>query len=345
MLGFATPEPFDDMPVGAGGPAVYAPPPFVPRAPWWTGDLQTLRNFLVRRRPDLAEDGATRLTFALDDGSGDALVGTLNMPAAGRLPRPLAVLIHGLTGCESSSYMLHSAAHLLSRGHRVLRLNLRGAGPSRALCQHVYHAGRTGDLAAVLSRLDPNLTRDGVVLVGYSLGANMLLKFLAEYGRAFPVRAAASVSAPIDLAAASRRMMAPRNRAYQAWLLARMKHDCTGPRVVLSPAERRALALARTVWEFDDGVVAPSNGYADAAAYYADNAAARFLRSIPVPTLVIHAADDPWIPHDAYQGQDWAANPHLMPALTRSGGHVGFHGAGDKVAWHDRAIADFFAAR
>jgi predicted alpha/beta-fold hydrolase len=297
---------------------------------------------LVRRRTDLAGYEAARLAFALDDGSGDALVGTLNWPVAGGRARPLAVLIHGLTGCESSSYMLHSAAHLLSLGYRVLRLNLRGAGPNRDLCRHCYHAGRTGDLATVLARLDPDLTRDGIVLVGYSLGANMLLKFLAEHGRAFPVRVAASVSAPIDLAAASRRMMARRNRPYQAWLLARMKHDCTGPRAVLSPAERRALALARTVWEFDDGVVAPRNGYADAAAYYADNSAQRFLPSIPVPTLLIHAADDPWIPPEAYRNHDWAANPRLVPAFAHGGGHVGFHGAGHDIAWHDRTIAGFF---
>ena len=326
-------------------PPIYAPPPFVPRAPWWTGDLQTLRNFLVRRWPDLAGYEAARLTFALDDGSGDTLVGTLNAPPAGGRARPLAVLIHGLTGCESSSYMLHSAAHLLSQGYGVLRLNLRGAGPSRALCQLRYHAGRTGDLVAVLSRLDPDLTRGGIVLAGYSLGANMLLKFLAEHGRNFPVRAAASVSAPIDLAATSRRMMAPRNRAYQAWLLARMKQDCTGPRMVPTPAERQALALARTVWAFDDRFVAPRNGYADADAYYAENSAQRFLPSIPVPTLIVHAADDPWIPLDAYRDQDWRSNPHLTLALTRAGGHVGFHGAGDNVAWHDRAIAGFFGAR
>jgi hypothetical protein len=322
----------------------FAPPPFRPRLPWLGGDLQTLRNFLTRRWPDLGGYATEQITFPLGDGSGDVLIGTLNRPDRTVPGRPLVMLIHGLSGCADSSYMLYSAAHLLSLGHSVLRLNLRGAGPSRPLCRFQYHAGRTGDLAAVLAQLAPALTADGVALVGYSLGGNMLLKFLAEHGRDLSVRAAASVSAPIDLSGAARRMMAGRNRAYQAWLLARMKQDCTGPAMALTARELSALVLARSVWEFDDRFVAPRNGYAGAEAYYADNMAQRFLPAIRVPTLLIHAGDDPWIPAAAYRRIDWRANPWLVPVLPETGGHVGFHGAGDRVAWHDRTIAAFLAS-
>jgi len=326
------------------GPHAFAAPPFRPRLPWLGGDLQTLRNFLTRRRPDLLEYPAQPLSLPVDDGSGDVLLGTLHQPAERAAARPLVVLIHGLTGCEGSSYILNSADYLLARGHAVLRLNLRGAGAARSLCRLRYHAGRTEDLQAALTGLDAELIRHGLAFVGYSLGANMLLKFLAEHGRHWHVRAAAAVSAPIDLAAASRRIMEPRNTAYHAWLLTRMKQDLTGPLVDMTKRDRRALALTRTIWDLDDQFVAPRNSYPGAAAYYAANSALQFLPSIRVPTLAIHAQDDPWIPSEAYRGFDWSANPALHPVLPERGGHVGFHGRGDRVAWHDRIIADFIAA-
>ena len=102
---------------------------------------------------------------------------------------------------------------LLRRGYPVLRLNLRGAGPSGPLCRLQYHAGRGEDLRDALRSLDPALTRRGLVLIGYSLGANMLLKFLAEHAAGFDLRGAVSVSAPIDLSAASQRFLEPRDFA------------------------------------------------------------------------------------------------------------------------------------
>ena len=89
-------------------------------------------------------------------------------------------------------------------------------------------------------------------------------------------------------------------------------------------------------------IVAPRAGYAGAPEYYAGNSALRFLPSIKVPTLVIHAKDDPWIPAETYRGFDWSAHGALRPVLPDRGGHVGFHAMGDHVAWHDRVIADFF---
>jgi predicted alpha/beta-fold hydrolase len=319
-------------------------PPFRPRLPWLGGDLQTLRNYLVVRPPDLADWPGRRLELALADGSGDRLAAVLHRPQ-GPGERPLAVLIHGLTGCEDSHYIRASARHLLGRGHPVLRLNLRGAGPSAALCRHRYHAGRSADLRdalAALARLEPGLYAGGLLLVGFSLGANMLLKFLAESGRDFPLRAAAAVSAPIDLEAAQLRLMAPRNALYHRYLLARMKAE-TLAGAELKPAERRAVLRARSVYDFDHGFVAPAGGFADAEDYYRRCSARRFLAAVDLPTLVVHARDDPWIPGAAYDAVDWRATPKLIPLRPAAGGHVGFHGRGAGAAWHDRCIARFFA--
>ncbi|MCK6454894.1 MAG: hypothetical protein L6R19_29215, partial [Alphaproteobacteria bacterium] len=158
-----------------------------------------------------------------------------------------------------------------------------------------------------------------------------------------PIRAAASVSAPIDLARSARRITHWRNRPYHRWLLGRMIAEAVPG--TAGAAERDAVLTARTVIEFDDRFVAPRNGFAGAADYYRRCSAAAYLDGIGVPTLVIHARDDPWIPGDIYRDVDWPANPALVRLLPAQGGHVGFHAAGDKVAWHDRRIAAFFAGR
>jgi len=311
-------------------------PRFIARPPWWGGDLQTVRNYL-RRRPFLLDPHpAEPLEFPLPDDSGDILLATLNRPRAaptdGRR-RPLVILIHGLTGCAESSYILASARHLLDRGHLVLRLNLRGAGPSRQRCRLRYHAGRSEDLRTVVGRLDGRLAADGIVIVGYSLGGNMLLKYLGEQGRRAPLLGAVSVSAPIDLRATQRRFMQPRNRRYHDHILARMKEEA-------APLSN-GLAAVASVYEFDDRIVAPANGFAGAEDYYARCSANGFLKEIRVPTLVIHARNDPWIPAASYLAVDWSANPRLTPLLPRGGGHVGFHGIGSRAPWHDRCISLF----
>lgn len=318
--------------------------PFRPRAPWFGPDLQTVRNVIRHRAPALSRHPLVRLLFAVGDHSGDRLVGHLQDPGAGSAGRPLVVLIHGLAGSSQSAYMETSASHWLRLGHRVLRLDLRGAGASRPLCRLQYHAGRTSDLRDALHRLPPGSAAAGLLIVGYSLGGNLLLKFLAEHGSAFPVRAAAAVSAPIDLAAASRRFLARRNRIYHVSLLRAMKHESTQPGAELSPRERMAIVEARSVLEFDEHFVAPRNGYGSAAEYYGENSSVRVLDRIRVPTLVVQSLDDPWIPSDAFTRFPWQTNGDLVPLLSPGGGHVGFHGRGSPVPWHDLSISAFFGA-
>jgi hypothetical protein len=316
---------------------------FRPRAPWWGGDLQTLGGYLRRRAP-LDAYPLERLVLALADGSGDRLSAALNRPAPGAPPRPLAVLIHGLSGDEHSFYMRRTAAHLLALGYPVLRLNLRGAGPSRAMCRLSYHGGRSADLALALAAVPSALTAEGIVAIGYSLGANMLLKFLGEHGAASPVRAAVAISAPIDLAVTARRMLRWRNFLYQAYVLRDMRAQALAPIAELTQAERQAIRGARTIWDFDDRFSAPRNGFNGAVDYYERNSARHFLGAVAVPTLVIHALDDPWVPSEPYRAFAWKSNPHLVPLLPAAGGHVGFHGRDRRTPWHDLAAVRFLAA-
>jgi len=317
-------------------------PPFRPRFPWWGGDLQTVASRLRRGAAGLAPPAGERLRFSMTDGTGDTLLATLHRPATPRPGTPLVLLIHGLTGCEDSQYILSLSRLMLDRGHRVLRINLRGAGPSRALCGGHYYAGRSQDFRMLLGILPDDLKTDGLAAVGFSLGGAMLLKYLGEEGAAAPLVAAATVCAPIDLAVTCRHMMRPRNLLYHRYIIGMMKREATGEGAVLSAAERAGIMGSRTVWEYDDVFIAPRYGYADAADYYERCKPIRFMPAIRVPTLVLAAGDDPWIPSALYAGYDWAANPALQPLLPGSGGHVGFHGTGGEQPWSDLAIARFF---
>ena len=316
-------------------------PDFVPRFPWLGADLQTLRDFLVQPREPVPAATTETREFPMPDGSGDRLIAELDTPRDAPSSRPLAVLVHGLTGCSDSFYIRRAARAFLQAGFPVLRLNLRGAGPSRAQCRFQYHSGRSEDLHAVLGQLRTD--RD-VVLIGWSLGANMLLKALAELSLGHRVRGAVAVSTPIDLAMTARRFQAPRNWPYHRWMLRRMKQEALDGSADVDAATRRRLADVRTVIEFDDVFTAPRNGFAGAADYYARCSALRFLPEIRVPTLVIQAFDDPWIPAAMYRRVDWPSLGGIETLFPATGGHVGFHARGGGV-WSDARAVGFLSAR
>jgi predicted alpha/beta-fold hydrolase len=315
--------------------------PFRPRFPWLTGDLQTIANRFVAPA-NLAGYEAREIRLPMADG--DTLLATLHL-ARGTTAKLLAILIHGLTGSADSNYIRNSAAHLLSLGHNVLRLNLRGAGPSRSLCKGQYYAGRSQDLREVLTLLPAELKAHGMIAIGYSLGGAMLLKYLGEEGEGAELRAAATVSAPIDLSVTCKWMQRTRNQIYHAYILGHMKSDATAPGAELTPEERAGILRSRSVWEYDEFFIGPRHGFAGAEDYYEKNKPLRFLPGIRIPTLLIAAADDPWIPVSTYRGFDWNSNPALTPLLSSGGGHVGFYAADDKAAWSDRAIESFLAEK
>jgi uncharacterized protein len=196
-----------------------------------------------------------------------------------------------------------------------LRLNLRGAGPSRSLCGQHYYAGRSQDFRSLLSVLPAELMGEGMVAVGYSLGGAMLLKYLGEEGAAAPLAAAATVSAPIDLAATCRYMMRRRNEIYHRYILGLMKVEATAEGAVVSAAERAAIMGARTILDYDDAFIAPRYGFGGAEDYYDRCRPTRFMAGIRVPTLAVAALDDPWIPGALYKDYDWTSSPSLTPLL------------------------------
>ncbi len=316
--------------------------PFRARPPWWGGDLQTLRNLLNLKRQPLPDGPGQRVHLRL--AGEDRLAASLHgMDHIGK--RPLVVLLHGLTGCEDSSYIRASTLHFQGLGYPVLRLNLRGAGPSRESSQGFYHAGLSADLRQALHYLaseSRSLGSAGFLLVGYSLGGNLVLKYLAEGEGIGGVHAAATVSAPIDLKVAQEALMRRRNWAYHRYFLDRLRRDSLAPSLGLNPADRNRVRQLRSVYEFDDQITAPYHGFDGAEDYYARASAKPLLAEIKIPSMLISAADDPLIPIDSYRSIDWRQYRLLVACQPAGGGHVGFHAVGNKTAWHNRRIAAFF---
>lgn len=321
-------------------------PPFRPRWPWIGADLQTLRHTLRGPGASLAGHHLQRLSFPCHDGTGDILLGALHLPK-GPSERPLVILIHGLTGSEDSSHIVDAAAYFLSQDYSVLRLNQRGAGPSRSTCRGHYHAGRSQDIAAVVAQLPDALTAHGICLMGISLGGNVVLKFLAENPLPSSIKAAVAISPPINLKAAQQRIMSPRNAIYHRHLVRLMKAHVRGTDLAASlPAAE--LDRIDSIYAFDDRVIAPNHGFADAEDYYRSCSTVGLLDTIDTPTLIIHPQDDPWVPVDSLL--TWAGQAGHRPIRQAvsilsppAGGHVGCHARGSQVPWYNLCAAIFFA--
>ena len=307
--------------------------PYRSRAPWFGGDLQTVRNSFFPVRPEQADES---LYLEMSDASGDRL---LVRHFRGAPEKPLIVLMHGLAGDEGSSYMILALRHLRRIGFPVLLVNLRGALPSRPTCKLQYHAGRSEDLRDLLIALPDGMIEAGAVMVGFSLAGNMVLKFAAEFAASLPVAGVVAVSAPVDLALTSANMLRARNYLYNQRLLADYKKQCTAAGAHVSEEENAAIRRSRNFVDFDNFFVAPRNGFRDAEDYWQKSQAKQFLGAIPVPSLIIHAIDDPMVPFAVYDGVDWRSNTKLVPCFTKGGGHVGFHAPDGP--WYAPAIGRF----
>lgn len=297
--------------------------PFHSRPPWLTGRLQTLRALrwpLPASLPD-----SHRLWLPLPDG--DALAAMLHLPPGPGPDRPLAVLVPGLAGGEDDPYLREAARALLRRRFPVLRLNLRGSAASLARSTSHGHLGRPEDLAAALAALPPALTRDGLLLAGWSFGAALMLLLLGRQA-AMPglprILGAAAISPVLqpDLTHAAIDAHPVFGRA----LLAAYRREVLAvPAGDLPPDLREAALAARSLQEFEARVTAPRFGYPSYAVFCEVNRPAAALPRIRVPTLLLTAADDPFIPAASMAGTVWADCPAILPLRTAGGGHCGFY--------------------
>ena len=297
-------------------------------AGWLPGrHLQTIWSRVLRRGPRVEMRRETWKTLDGDELHLDRVDG----PAGA----PLLLALHGLEGSSESLYM-HGLLHLArGRGWRGLALNFRSCAPTagdrRGYLMNrgarLYHMGETSDLEWVVETLASREPGLALVLTGVSMGGNVLLKWLGEWGDSVPtvVRGAATISAPYDLAAAADHLETGLGPYYVRYFLGSLKEkaldfDARHPGVVDVEGVRKA----RGFRAYDDAAVAPIHGFADAADYYAKSSSLAFLGRIRVPTLLISAADDPFLPERVLDEVRRAAPPGVRCLFTEAGGHAGF---------------------
>lgn len=316
--------------------------PFVPA--WWArgGMLQTLAAMRMPPGAPLRSevwptpDGdEVRVHFAAAAGTGD--------------DAPIVLLLHGLEGSRESPYAREMARLVVARGWRFAVLEFRSCGGVLNRARRTYHSGETGDLATVVHRLVARFPRAALCAVGYSLGGNVLAKWLGEAGQGVPAAlvAAAAVSPPFDLG-----VCATRCDASHGGVIARHFLRTLIPKAIAKEAQFpgcldvAAVRRCRTFRAFDDLVTAPIHGFRDGAHYYATQSCAPFLPAIRRPLLLLAAADDPLcrpelLPHAAAAGSAF-----LVPQFSASGGHVGFVAGGPPWRprrWAEAQVLRFFA--
>lgn len=289
-------------------------------APWLRGPhRQTLFASKMRPAPPITVEHED---FDLPDGDFIELAW---LPDAGQPPEtPLVVVLHGLTGSIESKYARGLLQQAAVRGWRGVLMHFRGAGRSHNRMPRGYHSGDTGDFRVLLAHLRQRFPDAPLAAVGYSLGGNVLLKYLGEEGKAAALTTGVAVSVPFDLALCARAIDQGLSRAYQRHLIGNMRDALERKFTHMEPPfplpDLRGLSNFPA---FDDAVTAPLHGFADAQDYYASASSGPFLAHITVPTLILHALDDPFMSPEVVPAERELAAP-IRLELSRSGGHVGF---------------------
>lgn len=244
-------------------------------------------------------------------------------PADGRA----VLLLHGMAGCHGSGYMRRLAHNLRCHRTRVFRMDMRGCGAGVSLAKGIGHAGRSGDLEAALSRIEHLCPRASLTIVGFSLGGNIVLKYLGEKGKATPTKldSAIVVAPPVDLEACSRNILQPKNRLYDRAFVRTLAQRVRGQKPFNSElAQLHAKTRPASLFEFDDRVTAPLSGFSSASEYYDTCSSSRVTGNITIPTLVVFSEDDPLVPARFFRDVNWSASTSIYS--TRHGGHVGYIG-------------------
>ncbi len=257
----------------------------------------------------------------------------------------LAVLLHGLEGSSRAGYIRGMATALGEAGWDCLAVNFRGCGGRPNRLPRFYHSGETGDLHAVLTtavREHPS-----IALIGFSLGGNVILKYLGENPASVDprVRAAVAFSVPCDLAASAARLAEPQNRVYMRRFLKTLRGKIAEKSLRFPESfDTRELERIRTFAEFDDRYTAPVHGFRDAADYWDRCGSGRFLADIRVPALLVNARNDPFLPEACFPFEAARGHPCFHFEAPAHGGHVGFlESPLARRSWAEKRAVEFLA--
>jgi predicted alpha/beta-fold hydrolase len=326
-------------------------PPFHPR-PWLTnGHLQTIAgNFLPRPKALPAPD----CEFVEISPAHGRQISTQILcechwrPLNERSSAPTVIVLHGLEGSSRSQYVIGNATKLWRAGCNVVRMNMRNCGGTEKLTPTLYHSGMSGDVNAVMQHFVAKYSLTSVALIGYSMGGNLVLKLAGELGSSSPkyLKAVVGVSPAMDLGASADALHEPANRIYERRflraLLKRFRRKAFLFPRAFDPSRSDAISSLR---EYDDKITALYSGFRNADDYYFRAAAARVLDRIVVPTLLIHACDDPFVRIIPETRASIEGNPHITLLETAHGGHCAFLATPEPANGNDGYWAEHQALR
>lgn len=284
---------------------------------WWlsSGHLQTLWPTVFRRRP---WPRLRRERLELPDGDFLDLDWTLGGDG------PRVVVLHGLEGSSGSPYARGMLQAVHDAGWRGVLMHFRGCSGVPNRLTRSYHSGETVDLDTVISILRRREPDGPIAVIGYSLGGNVLLKWLGERGADADVAAAVAISVPFLLNLCAERLERGVSRLYQWWLLRALRASVrTKFRPGEAPIDLDELDAWRTFRTFDDRVTAPLHGFAGVDDYYRRASARQYLSGIRIPTLIVHARDDPFMSEGVIPAAQELSTSTVFE-LSHQGGHVGF---------------------
>jgi hypothetical protein len=278
---------------------------------------------------------------------GSRILGQCHWQAVPR-KSPTLVLVHGLEGSADSDYMLGLAERAYLAGWNAVRLNQRNCGGTEALTPTLYNSGLSGDYRAVLSELIERDSLPEIFFGGYSMGGNLVLKMAGEFADAAPpqLRAVAGVCPPVELATCSDATALPQNFLYREHFVRSLKKRVQRKEKLFpGKFDLASLAGVRTVREFDDAITAKYCGFRDAEDYYFQSSALRVAARIRIPTLILTAQDDPFVPFVTFSDPALIENPHIRVIAPEHGGHCAFLSryAGAERHWAEARLIEFFA--
>lgn len=319
--------------------------PFKPA--WWcrNAHLQTLYAALLRKTPVLTVLRRERLATPDHD--------FIDIDWYGEGHKPLIILIHGLSGSSKSYYIVGLQHALLLQGFRSVAINFRGCSGESNNLARCYHSGETEDIHFLYKTLRDREPHTPIGAVGFSLGGNVLLKWLGEQGDRLTLFAAVAVSVPLILSICATKLDRGFSKIYRISLLGELKDYVRRKQQHLEKIGQTEqagkikqlgnLSKINSFWQYDDRVVAPLHDFKDVNDYYQRASSRQFLKSITVPTLVIHAIDDPFMTKDVLPAMDELL-PNVHLEITEGGGHVGFISGKNPfkpIYWLDQRIPHF----
>jgi predicted alpha/beta-fold hydrolase len=311
--------------------STYRPPPLLAN-----GHLQSILPSLFRR-----VDGVGYRRERIDMEDGDFI----DIDHLGSIGGRLVVLCHGLEGSTARPYMQGMAKAFYRRGWGVTAVNFRGCSGEPNRLFRSYHSGATEDLETVCRHVLQVRSPSLVALVGFSLGGNLVLKYIGERGATVDprIQAAAALSVPCDLKAAAFQLARPANALYmKRFVLDFYRRMQLKSRVVSEPFDPETYRGIRTFEEMDNRYTAPAHGFRDAEEYWKKCSARRFLADIAIPTLLLSARNDPFLPPACYPFDLAGKHAYLYLETPDSGGHVGFitlDNGGEY--WHETRVTGF----